>query len=358
MNFKNFMKGSSMLVAAALVCSSTALVSCSNDDDVEAPATIPVTEESYSSNYFSLENASFVNEAIPENNEGEPIEGLSMNSQALTGGMNFVTIQTAQEFSSFLVGVKDMVGYWAVDAEQVNASRALNSYVIPVNFGTDFDSDFTMVVVGVGIDGKLSMPSQTPITHVDSKSGDLNINLTFSNEKDIDLHLYTPSGEHIYYANRGGYTELTQEDGSVVVIEYGLDHDSNAGCYIDGLNNENIFIPADLIEPGEYKIVVDLYSNCDPTIATSWSIVARNRDRIVTPTTGENPATGVYPVDAYSGDHTQVMTFTLIDAQPGEMSPASRYTLRPFSISESALNKLAQLPQATLKAYGMSDLFE
>ncbi len=359
MNFKTLLKGSSLAVAAAFTFVSPALVSCSNDDDVEAPAApAPAAEQTYADNYFSLDNASFVDAPIPSDSDGESIQGLSLNNQALTGGMNFVTIQTEQEFSSFLVGVKDQVGYWSVDAQQVSTSRAYNSYVIPVNFGTDFDEDFTMVIVAVDIEGKLSSATEAEVLHVDSKLGALNINLTFSNEKDVDLHLYTPSGMHIYYANRGGVYEVELADGSSYTVEYGLDHDSNAGCSIDYLNNENIFLPAELIEPGEYTIKVDLWSNCDPTIPTSWAIVARYNDRVIIPTSGANPASGVYPVDAPSGDHTQVMTFTLIDAPAPEMSAASRLNVRQLPLTESALNKLAQLPEATLKAYGMSDLFE
>lgn len=359
MNFKNYIKVSSLTLAAVLACGSFALTSCSDDDKdqgIEAPVTGPSEEASYAENYFSLENGSFVSEAIPTDGVGEAIQGLSTNSQALTGGMNFITINTDQEFTAFLVGVKDQPGYWTVDAEQVAGGRSQNSYVIPVNFGTEFDSDFTMVVVAKGLDGKLSQPTEAPVSHVESKSGDLNINLTFSNEKDIDLHLYTPSGQHIYYGNRGGVASVELPDGTVVDTEYGLDHDSNAACSIDGLNNENIFIPAELIEPGVYRIEVDMWSNCDPTISTNWAIVARYQDAVLVPTTGSNPASGVYPVNAGSGDHTEVMTFTLVEGE--QAAPALRRTVRPLPMTESVLNKLAQLPEATLKAYGLSDLFE
>lgn len=322
---KKFLFKGGLLLAAVLSFAVVGLTACSNDDpDPEVPTTDSKAE--FSSRYFSIENASFEAGALPEVTGGEPISGLSMNNQALTGGMNFVTIQTEKVYDNFLVGIKGQEGYWKVGASdgmpgasQVQARASYNTYIIPISFGTGYASDIVIIIIAVDDQGNMSEPTEGEVDYVESKSGDLNINLTFSNAKDIDLHLITPSGTRIYYNNRGGYYTIVEDDGTTREVEFGLDHDSNAACNIDNLNNENIFIPAEMIEAGVYKVEVDMYSNCDDEIATSWAIVARYQGGIITPLTGANPAAGVYPVGAPRGDHTNVMTFELIH---GQMAPA------------------------------------
>lgn len=168
----------------------------------------------------------------------------------------------------------------------------------------------------------------------------IEVKLAFSNSKDVDLHLYTPSGEHIYYGNRGG--TYTDEDGNE--ISYGLDIDSNAGCTLDNINKENIYIPAQLVEDGTYTVVVDMFSNCNPSIATSWSIVARYQGEMIRPVSGSNPASGTYPVGAGSGDMTEVMTFKIHNGsvtRGGEAADIrSNWKFTPSPLSESARAKV------------------
>lgn len=273
-----------------------------------------VTDSELENLYFSVENAICHKGNIPSATTPKRIEGLSCNRQALAGGMNFITIVTDVKYSKFFLAVKGVDCYWIYTPEQNAETRAtddgITTYSIPVMYSTDYNSDITMLISGEDEDGDITEPYEIEINYVSSMSGDLNINLTFSNAKDVDLHLYMPNGEHIYYGNRGGSAMLS--DGSIVT--YGLDKDSNAGCNIDNLNNENIYIPAALIQFGTYTVVVDMFSNCNPSIATSWSIVTRYKDNIIENLIGSNPVSGVYPAGARNGDMTKVMTFTINEA--------------------------------------------
>ncbi len=329
----------SLIPALAL----TAFASCSSDNNDEPEPTKDLKKE-FTDNFFTIENGTFSQNQMPAGNpDGEPIYGLDLNDQALTGGMNFVTIQTPQVFDKFLLGVKGETGYWTIDAQnqaQAATDRAsINTYIIPINFGTQFNTNIIIIIIAIDNNGEATQPTEEEIGYVESKSGDLNINLTFSNAKDIDLHLLTPSGREIYYANRG--YQFYDEDGNF--IENGLDHDSNAACAIDNLNNENIFIPSQLIEAGEYTVKVNMYSNCDPSIATYWSIVARYKGEIVRPTYGANPATGVYEAYCGNGDHTTVMKFTLKDAPSQAYGKYRAAEFKPLPLTESARKKLAAL---------------
>ncbi|MBS5527675.1 MAG: hypothetical protein KHX42_05910 [Prevotella sp.] len=279
------------------------LTSCSDDED-------NIKTNDLEKKYFSIENATYSDETFPTSTNNTNIEGLSINEKALTGGMNFITVVTEKAYRKFFVGVKGVKGYYTVSTEQTSQeSQGYKTYTIPIMYSTEYKSDIVMLISAEDMRGDITEAYNAEVQHVSSESGDLNINLTFNNEKDVDLHLITPSGEHIYYGARGGSVETV--DGNI--ITYGLDHDSNAGCHIDGLNNENIYIPAEKIEIGTYKVIIDMYSNCNRSIATSWSVIARYKGNIIPTVTGYNPATGVYPIGSNDHDMTAIMTFTIND---------------------------------------------
>lgn len=322
------------LSIAALAFASLTIASCSDDDEGG-------TTNELEKDYFTIEDATYSESAIPEATTTDEIQGLSINNQAMSGGMNLISIVSQEAYKTFFVGVSGVDGHYIYSPSEQSGSSAYHSYTIPVMYSTTYDSDITMIISAEKITGEITKATEATVEFVESKTGDLDIKLVFSNEKDVDLHLIMPSGREIYYGNRGG--NVTLEDGSV--ITYGLDHDSNAACSIDGLNNENIYVPAELIENGTYTVRVNMWSNCDPTIATSWSIVARYKGELLQNETGANPASGVYPVNAGNGDHTTVMTFTITDgaisldnndsaAIPGVKSIA------PIARSESDLWKI------------------
>jgi hypothetical protein len=282
--------------------------------------------------YFTITDATFTEDAFPEATTTETISNISVNQSSLAGGMNYITVTSTKKLVKFYIGVRGSFGYWSYEAvpetslpAQAPQTRAAAdeqidttyTYFIPLTMSTSFSSSFTLVVTAEDEDGNIMEKVEKVIEYVSSQSGDLNINLTFSNAKDVDLHLYMPDGQHIYYANRGGSTTLA--DGTTV--SYGLDHDSNAACNIDNLNNENIYIPAELIQDGTYKVVVNMWRNCDSTTATTWTVATRYKGAYVDCTSGANPATGVYPIGAGSGDMTVAMTFTI---SGGTLSSAER----------------------------------
>lgn len=310
-----------LFILCSLFAGLVLVTSCSSEDHFQ-PSDSNVSE--LEAKYFTIEDATYAAGEMPTSTAGDIIQGLSYNTQALTGGMNFVTIVSRDVYKQFFVGVQGVSGYWIVIATLVSSENGYYTYYIPIMYSTSYNTNIIMIICGEKEDGNVTEKTEAEVTHVDSEISDLNLNLTFSNAKDVDLHLYTPSGKHIYYGARGG--SYTTSDGET--ITYGLDHDSNAGCFIDNLNNENIYIPAELIEAGTYRVVVDMYSNCDTSIPTSWSVVARYRGGVVPVLSGRNPASGVYPVGAGDDDMTEVMTFSLTEA-------ATRAAKAPFVMPET-----------------------
>jgi len=298
---------------------------CSNDDD-HADKTSELEKS-----YLTIENAVYVNDEFPSSTTDEPLEGIDMSSQVMNGAMNYITVVTEKKIQKFYIGVKGVKGYWEYVPTENEASSDSEyyTYVIPVMMSQTYNGNSVIMISGVLDNGEVSLPVENEIFYIETMPGAIEVKLAFSNSKDVDLHVFTPSGEHIFYGARGGTVE--DEDGNE--ISYGLDVDSNAGCDIDNINKENIYIPAELVENGTYTVVVDMYDNCDTSIPTSWSIVARYQEEVITPMTGKNPASGVYPVGAGNGDMTQVMTFTIDDGNRTKARKIKRNTFKPAPLS-------------------------
>jgi hypothetical protein len=108
-------------------------------------------------------------------------------------------------------------------------------------------------------------------------SGALQVSLSWDTPTDVDLHLVTPTGQEIYWANREA------EGGE-------LDLDSNAACGIDGINNENITFAEDAPE-GQYIARVDFWSDCGGLDA-NYTVTTRSCGEIQTYQGSFAPGTG------------------------------------------------------------------
>lgn len=260
--------------------------------------------------FFTIENGSYSNEAIPAATINKTLDNIDMSTQAMSGAMNYITVFSDKRVSKFFVGIKGIEGHFEYVPDNTSTSDSpqnLKTYVIPVMMSSNYNSNSTIILNCQLDNGEITNPVEKQIVYIETMPGAIEIKLAFSNSKDIDLHLYTPSGKHIYYNNRGG--SFTSESGEV--ISYGLDIDSNAACHLDNINKENIYIPEELVEEGTYKVVVNMYENCRPSLATSWSVIARYKGSLILPVSGGNPASGLYQEGAGTGDMTQVMTFTV-----------------------------------------------
>ena len=328
-------------LSAIVLAGGTFLFSCSKDDDdenenVENPGAGDCTS------LITITGASYQSGTMPAATTNEGVGDVVMNTQGLSGGGTFVSIISPNDYKCFYVSISGMNGYLIVQpsAKSYNQATGKYTYQFNISFTENFNTNITILVSGVKNNtGEVTQPQQKTIQFVASQTSDLDIKLVFENDKDIDLHLYTPSNEHIYYGNRGKYNDNGEQ-------VYGLDKDSNASCEIDGLNNENIFIPMEYLEAGQYTVKVNMYENCNRQISTSWSVTVRYQGRLIqnsTPGYG-NPATGTYPVNAPDGDKTTVFTFNLSPVQAIAAKAKAQFaaTLRPYQPTDIDLLKMEQ----------------
>lgn len=299
--------------------------------------------EQFGKTYFLIDGSqvSYKKGAIPSGEGSGEIGDIVVNGKALAGGMNIITVTTEHHYTKFYITVKGVNGYlvYVPSADSVTQDPVTGKYIysIPLIFGADFNINITVIITAERDNGDVTEPAEKEIEYVSSLHGDLEVNLFFSNEKDIDLYLIMPDGNTIFFGNRGG--SYTLEDGTVV--SYGLDHDSNAGCRIDGLNNENIVIPQEMVQNGVYEVKVDMYANCNSSIATDWSVVARYHGDIVENELGGNPVYGTYPVGAGNRDMTTVMKFTINNASRSGFAPIfDNAVFKPFEVNDDELAKI------------------
>src|SRR5262249_27383185 len=128
-------------------------------------------------------------------------------------------------------------------------------------------SDFSWLIQIADREGRVSDPDVTPVQVVEVGTGAVQVSVSWRDaESDVDLHVVEPSGEEIYYANRDSATGGT------------LDLDSNAGCGLDAVKNENVTWPNGNAPRGRYIVRVDYWSSCGAD-ATPYVVTVQIRGR-------------------------------------------------------------------------------
>lgn len=269
--------------------------------------------------YFSVADATLVEAEMPDATSTETIN-VSMNQNAIAGGASYATVTSGVAASKILVGMKDQAGYYELTTSSSNRDYTY-SFVITIDQSINLNEGESIGVQVAIVDenGDISQIWETSVGLIEAGTGELQVSLTFDNDKDVDLHLIEPEytdeygdavsfyNRHIYYGHR--WSTAGGE----------LDLDSNAGCYIDGVNNENITYndSTAVVVAGTYKVYVDLWENCDPTIATNYVVTVFYGGNLIASRSGafDVDAPSTYnPIDeSYVEANEPFLTFTIAD---------------------------------------------
>jgi len=322
------MKKTVLYVASILVATTALLFSCTGEEGGGGTSGSSDVQK-----YLEVQDGTLVKKDKPFSTAEFGLT-VSMNSTVIPGGTIIPDVYSPVSPNRMYIGVEDASGYYEVVPNVDNNQHY--SCVIIINQELEMEDEETFVIWGAmtNTDGDISESWEKEVSMHNVGTGQLQISLSFSNDKDVDLHLIEPEGgEHIYYGNR------TSDNGGQ------LDLDSNAGCSIDGINNENITYGEDAhIAPGTYKVYVDMYSNCDASIATDYVVTVTYGGGIISADSGSNPVRGTFPVDEPSNhanldNLTPVMIFTIDDK--GQMktksfpkTPHSEMDLMKMSMEE------------------------
>lgn len=245
------------------------------------------------SQFFSIQNATVVQGTIPSTPNGASIGEVVINSTAIAGGSSHVTINSENDIQKLYVSIKGSNQYYTITPNQAKSS--VFDFIILLS--QSLNRSFEIQISALLANGSTTSLYTSGVTYYPTGTGGtggLQISLSFDNEKDVDLYVIQPDGTIIFYGNKGGHI-LDTITGQYVYV-WGLDLDSNPGCNIDSINNENVFYPDSLVQTGAYQVWINMYSNCDTSIATNCVVTANYASQLITPTYGVNPSTHIYPI--------------------------------------------------------------
>jgi hypothetical protein len=205
----------------------------------------------------------------------------------ITGGSSQVNVAGSADFTDVYVVVDGVDGFYHLTlpgpVSNVDLLLTVAQHVPVQAFNLSY---------GVAASGAVGSYQSVPIAVVPVGTGEVQVSVSWNAESDVDLHVVEPGGEEIYYAN-----STSAAGGS-------LDLDSNAGCSIDGVKNENITWAN--APSGTYTVRVDYWDSC--TVAQSDYVVTIQR-KGHPPETFTGSFTGVGDHGGL-GDGTQITTFT------------------------------------------------
>ena len=273
---------------------------CKKDKDEESENP---SENILEKSYFTVSNGTYQGANFPaESTSGNvpSIDNLNGNPYILDGGSNPVSIETSSDIKEVLVGVKDVGGYYTVPVSTLKSTN--ETHLMVLFFSQNLAKESFIIVIALrDNNGLVSAHETITVTKVTAGTGTLQVSCSWDKANDVDLHLIEPNGTEIYY-------NMDQSDNGGT-----LDVDSNAGCDIDNINNENITYGSEaIVEGGIYTVLVDLWSNCDISANTNFSVTAIYKGAVIAVTNGNNPYVGQFiPADEDNDDPRQIMTFNI-----------------------------------------------
>lgn len=294
------------------------LASCSKDKEDDT-----VNRDDFGRSYFNIQNRDFDGRSLPGSNSTSlEILSISGNSTVLAGGSNQINVSASEGATEVIVGVKGIGGYFTVplaqnrNGEERGAMAGTMEANMQLLIGLLASENFEIAFAVSDGQGNFSPYQYLPVNIMEAGIGLLKVSLSWDQENDVDLHLVEPNGEHIYYGNR------SSSNGGQ------LDLDSNAGCSIDNINNENIFYEDDAsvtIPYGEYEVLVDLWSKCNITAETHYTIVVYYGSQVIATTQGSNPSSGTLmpEEESHNSNLRSVMKFN-IDGPPADRNMTNR----------------------------------
>jgi hypothetical protein len=272
--------------------------------------------------------------------------GTAPTITAIDGPPGFVNGGTAtysiryngvQPISSALMRVPGYEGYYRVPATSSNGTATVNLRFAPDYFAATpqlaqqraamiqaaaagpLNLQFSLEDILGAISGAFSLnlnPAQVTM-------GDVKVSIAWDTPTDVDLWVKEPSGTWIYYG------QPTSASGGH------LDLDSNAGCQLDNVNNENIYWPSGQSPNGAFEVKVHMYeSGCGTPPGPAGA------SGTVTMTYCGSDSPKIVPFSLPGEDATQTFTFTSLCGS----RVSGKVKFEDFPVTDAGLGASAMVP--------------
>jgi len=238
-----------------------------------------------SSNILQNPQLGFMSNApgIPDG-EVDVIENVEISGSVLSGGSVQLTVTSSEKLKELYLqieGEEDGYYVWTLEPEdQISTNPYI--YQVFLEFNRDLDggdvddpNELNFIVSGKTAKNEVVESKERELKTIKAGNGALQISLSWDKDDDVDLHVFTPSSEHLYFGNKSISASATKGYGKAE-----LDIDSNPGCNIDGRNSENIFFEAPL-EDGDYRIEVRIYEKCKSGAGAKYRVTANVQGKFI-----------------------------------------------------------------------------
>ncbi|MBB1139903.1 hypothetical protein [Myroides sp. WP-1] len=311
-------------------------VSCSSDDSgtsepekVEVPNTLK-------DDYFSIDGATF-NAGNIQGGEKNSIAEISVNNFVINGGKAIMTLTCTEELKSVLIGLKGHDGFYELQTtNELQTRDRLYRYEVILDLSQNLNLEvFGLEIVGYITDGTRTVIYYREFQLIPAGTGELQISLSWDKEDDVDLHLVKQDQGRIYYGSKTLFAE-----NSTLIAE--LDIDSNPGCSIDGIKNENIYF--NHLADGVYAIYVDLYSKCEASGSTGSKYIVNVTYGGTSIRLSDHMIGKFNDDDSGSGNtlsrHVHIGSFSIVDGQFSSIVETDSATsIQAFNLEEKLVYK-------------------
>jgi hypothetical protein len=187
--------------------------------------------------------------------DGPAVTATRPAATTVNGGSLLAPIKASSAFRKLLVGLPgaggSVSGSTGRHYEIIMATPA-DSAVPVLTFAQHLPcKSFVLHIAAVDEQGRQGVSGRQVVNVSHVGTGQVQVTLAWDATSDVDLHVIDPKGDEIYY-----------DDNHRVVPSGGkLDLDSNQGCIIDDVNNENITWKDNPPE-GVYTVRVDYFNSC------------------------------------------------------------------------------------------------
>lgn len=280
MNFRSLMARSSIaLLGTALACGGS---DGPTPPDANAVATLV--------NAISVEGGgtAVVQTGTAPAASGGPAASVVFGNAVAQGSTGEVVVSSGTAFNRVIVSSPGRTGYY-----EITLPSATTSTTLRVTYGTTIAGLVTVNYQVVTAAGAVGAPDDAQVTLIDIGTGDVQVNITWNSQADVDLYVVDPAGDEIFY---GSPTSASGGE---------LDLDGNAGCGATNERSENITWNSNPPR-GTYTVRVNYWDSCDAA-STDYVVTVRRRGQAPLTFTGTLTGLGV---GGGSGAGSVVTTFT------------------------------------------------
>jgi hypothetical protein len=262
---------SRLIAAVAAVLLATAC----GDEGAESPVSPTVlpslTVQDLITSASAAGIAATARSGVPPVPNGGPSVTVSGNGTIVNGGTLVAGVTGAAAFQTLYlavggetVGVATSVAGGVSGFYELRLPATLSDLSVLLEFAQSIPlRQLELLFAVADASGRVGPYSRLETTVASVGTGDVQVTLSWDADSDVDLHVIDPAGEEVYYAHR-----QSASGGQ-------LDLDSNAGCTIDGVRNENITWPVGRAPRGSYTVRVDYWSSCSVS-QTNYTVRVNN----------------------------------------------------------------------------------